>query len=152
MYEAHGVPAGGHVLVLVQCGIALGIADPVGVLVSIPVFEENPAAVIVFLRQHAPADIEHAAPAGAGAGRRGGEAEQRHHRNVRKVAGLRQAARWRGDCREVLMVVDMKAPIGFACRDAAGRSRGRTMRVKAASSNMTGSRGQNLKFTPARAV
>jgi hypothetical protein len=79
--EAHTVPIRGELLVLVEVGISPGTADPIDVLVGMPVLEENPAAVIVLLGQHAAADVEHAAPAGAGARRGGGQAEQRHHRH-----------------------------------------------------------------------
>src|SRR5580693_3854535 len=55
-------------------------------------------------------------------------------RRLIKTAALLRGAPRRGGACEVMVVVDMVAPIGFVRRDAAGRRRacGRTMKVKEA--------------------
>ena len=76
--EADIVPLGIEFLVQVDGGRGSGLADPILRLIAAPEFEENAAAVIPLLGSAEAADVEHAAAAGAGARRGGGEADQRH--------------------------------------------------------------------------
>jgi len=70
------VPAGDDVLILVSGGRTLGAANPIDVLIGVPILKEHPPAVVVFLRQRCAADVEHTTTAGGGQGHRGGAGEQ----------------------------------------------------------------------------